>query len=105
MPLTYCSENKGEYARDTELSFSRCFCSVSGVKEKKKPNSVAHIKIIFLHFISSTSFFSRGIFKVENRTEYVSYLLQSLLALLTRNWTIAWHITREAGTLTEHLQG
>lgn len=57
MPLTYCSENKGEYARDTELSFSRCFCSVSGVKEKKKkPNSVAHIKIIFLHFISSTSF-------------------------------------------------
>lgn len=56
MPLTYCSENKGDYACDTELSFSRCFCSVSGVKEKKKLNSVAHIKIIFLHFISSTSF-------------------------------------------------
>lgn len=37
MPLTYCSENKGEYAWDIELSFSRCFCSVSGVKEKKSP--------------------------------------------------------------------
>lgn len=105
MPLTYCSENKGEYARDTELSFSRCFCSVSGVKEKKKAEFGSSYKNHISPFHFKYKFCSRGIFKVETRRESVFYLLQSLLALLTRNWTIAWHITREAGTLTEHLQG
>lgn len=105
MPLTYCSENKGDYACDTELSFSRCFCSVSGVKEKKKAELSSSYKNHISPFHFKNKFSSRGIFKVENRTEYVFYLLQSLLALLTCNWAIPWHITREAGTLTEHLQG
>lgn len=107
MSLMYRSENKCKYAHGIELSFSKCFCFVSGVKEKKTELYNSY-KIIFLHFISSTSFVPEiySKWRIGQNIFYIlTHLLDSLLALLTCNWTITWHITHEAGTLTEHLQG